>query len=261
MKVIQALIISGFLLGTCIAYPNMAGHCKSGSISDHAPSLHGAIGDGNLDNGNYFLNSNENGILDSAADASLSTGVDHYISLNGVDGATFRGFLFRLSGADGADATGLMTITDASSPDSLNMNGCGSGSSGISHNNKSDKSTVDIIIRSDQPIDLVLEVTVVEKNNSNEKNHWHYEKFDLKLEAQATVSPTAPQPTANPTTSEPSPSPSAHPSGNPTTSGAPTISMNPTVMDSPPTSSAWGFSAWTTLVSATLAAVTAAVVA
>ena len=55
MKTIQALIISAFLLGTCIAYPNMAGHCKSGPISDHAPSLHGAIGDSNLDNGNYFL--------------------------------------------------------------------------------------------------------------------------------------------------------------------------------------------------------------
>lgn len=258
MQAIQLLIISACFLRSCIAYPTLAGHCKSGPISDYTSS-HGSIGDGNLDNGNYFLSSNENGILDSGVDASLSIGVDHYISLNGMDGAKFRGFLFRLSGANGADATGLMTTTDASSPDSSNMSNCGSGSSGISHNNRNDKSTIDIIIRSDQPIDLVLEVTVVEKNNSNEKNHWHYEKFNLKLEAQATATPTAPQPTANPTTSKPSPSPSAKLSSNPTTSSAPTISMNPTALNSP-TSSAWGFSAWTVLVSATIAAVTVAVI-
>ena len=37
----------------------------------------------------------DNGLLfDSGVDSSLSTGVDHYISLDGVDGAKFKGFLF-----------------------------------------------------------------------------------------------------------------------------------------------------------------------
>lgn len=246
MKASHPLIISAFLLGRCIAYPTQAGHCQSGPISQHTSSHGTDDRDRDLDKGNYFLNSNENGILVSGVESSLSTGVDHFISLNGEGSAKFRGFLFRLSGANGVDATGVMKITDASEPDSTDMTGCGSGSSGISHNKSSDKSTIDVVIRSDQPIDLVLEVTVVVKNGFGESNMWHYEKFDLKLEAPATASPTAPQPTASPTTA------------------APTMSMTPTTLDSSApsagTSSAWGFSAWTTLVSVTLATVAAAVI-
>jgi len=209
-KLSLAILLS--LLTRSLAYPNGAGHCEAGAAILADDGSHGEQGSGGVTAGGFMILSNAFGWITS--DATLPTGVDHYISING----DFRGFLFRLSAPNGDDVSSSMKLTDAAAEFGKSSDSsCGAGNVGFTHKSASDKTTIDVIIRHDTPVDLLLEITVVKKNSPTEVNAWYYEAFNLKLEdfpspPTATSAPSVEGQTKSPTAS-PTISSSDKPSG------------------------------------------------
>jgi hypothetical protein len=239
------------------AYPFGAGHCSSGTAI--ANISHGNIGSGSLRNGNYQvrMSSSSNSGDGSSSSTStfipgpptfLSTGTDYTLTLTIRDDSIiassnhfFRGFLFRLSGKQGENVRDAMTISPdfrLIGKDHTTM--CSSIVSGVTHTNAIDKTTVDVLLRFDEPIPRVqLEVTVVQSNNPSGSNLWHYDSYDLVV---LQAPPSTNVPTSNPSV-EPSSVPSIHPS-NAIPSMKPSLESTTSPTTSYPSSSTH-FPSWT----------------
>ena len=184
MKSILYLTVLLSMLTKTQSYPAGAGHCSSG---DAVKVGHGASGNNGAVTGKYMVQSNTTGAMDSSLPTELPTGIDHYISLSGVNGQTFKGFLFRLSETNGKDVSKSMKVTDASAPFSKKaLPDCGRGNVGYTHNDNIKKSSVEVIINHDNPVDLLLEITVVE-----ETVNWYYEAFKIKLTGNSATKSSA----------------------------------------------------------------------
>ncbi len=198
MKLLLSLILVS-LFSNSLGRSNGAPHCDPGGQS--TGNGHGSKRSGRLVGGDYFLSSGGQE-LSSGSDFSLTTGVDHTISLK-AGGDDFKGFLLRLSGTNGENAGGIMKIAPSSNSFGKASSFCGNEVSGVTHSSPLLKDSIDVIVRHNEAIDLKLEVTVVK-----EKAIWYFEEFSLKMEAPPPTPPTPTPPTPTPPTpTPPSPSP------------------------------------------------------
>lgn len=238
------------------AYPFGAGHCSSGTAI--ANISHGNTGSGSLRNGNYQVRMSSNNSGDGSSSSStfipgpptfLSTGIDYTLTLTIRDDSIiassnqfFRGFLFRLSGKQGENVRDAMTISpDFRSIGKDHTTMCSSIVSGVTHTNAIDKTTVDVLLRFNEPIPRVqLEVTVVQSNNPSGSNLWHYDSYDLVV---LQAPPSTNVPTSNPSV-EPSSVPSIHPS-NVNPSMKPSLESTSTSPTTSYPSSSAHFPSWT----------------
>jgi len=263
LRVSRLLLLPILLVTNIVGSPSGASHCSSGT-SEMSNNSHGLNGSGSLSDGNYVVHlqtsTQQHTHLPPDTTTTLATGVAHTISLNAGTATNFRGFLFRLSGKNGEVVKTSMTIADSSAIFGKPLNICADNVAGITHDNNSDKTTIDVIIQYDEPIELLLEVTVVKANNPKGSNLWYHSSYDFNLEEDDTISstmggvpksPTAGsmEPSSDPTndttgspsevpSSEPSLSleptipPSAEPSSGPSTSMLPSISIEPSMIPS-----------------------------
>jgi hypothetical protein len=178
------------------AFPMGAGHCDTGKAI--ANGAHGTSGSGSLANGNYELRILEEIASDAASSwscpskkmkpnrkASLYTGTEYTITLSSKDaddGGYFKGFLIRLSGKQGEDHVKEALILG---PESASVGQdhplCipHPGVAGVTHVNPIDKTTVDVILSFNQPVEALLEVTVVRNNDPMGNNLWYYDSYDI----------------------------------------------------------------------------------
>ncbi len=197
MKLIVSLILIS-LFSNVLGRSTGAPHCSAGG--QETGNGHNTKRSGRLIGGDYFLSNGEQE-LTSGSHFTLTTGVDHRISLK-ARGDDFKGFLFRLSGANGENAGGIMKIAPSSDSFGKASGICDDDVSGVTHSSSSLKDSIDVIISHDDPIDLKLEVTVVKQ-----KTTWYFEEFSLKIEAPPPTPPTPTPPTPTPVTSAPTPKP------------------------------------------------------
>jgi hypothetical protein len=95
----------------------------------------------------------------------------------------------RLTGKQGENVKEVMTI----SPDFMSMGKnhtmCTAMVAGVTHTDATDKKSVDVILRFDEPIDVaLLEVTVVKSNKPMSSNLWYYSAYDIVVVSSATSS-------------------------------------------------------------------------
>ena len=237
----HSILLFVFFLSIIIsvhAYSSGAGHCRTGkAISNFS---HGRSGT-TLQDGNYNLYFNGN-IIDPTSTINLPTGIKHIITLKHDDGGSFRGFLFRLSGKGdevvNSNMKQIMNVNTGFEEIAQNSWRCehDANIAGITHQTSRTKSSVEITLNHNLPMNLQLEMTVV-----FQKTTWHYTSYDITLQESVTTE----EPTEGPTRISSSPSltpsyvgetvvPSSHPSIVPTAMGSvepspyPSISFSPT---------------------------------
>lgn len=118
--------------------------------------------------------------LDPSKTTTVGIDVDHTFQIISSDNAGFKGFLLRLSGKNGENASTTLVAVDSFAK----VNGlCNSDVSGITHRNSNKKSSVEVTLNHPQQAELFLEVTVVTTSSSN----WAYDSFDISIAGNSTA--------------------------------------------------------------------------
>lgn len=161
------------------AWPGQAGSCKSGTA---VSGSHLADDTGPLSKAGYqvviddmVLSSDGSSVLTAGQKQSMSLQVD-----DTVDG--FRGFLIRLSGAQGEDVSSSLVISEADDSVKI-MPGCETTVAGLTHTGRDVKKSVSSVIAA--PCDasqLLLEVTVVRENRGGANDGWYYDSYTIDVD-------------------------------------------------------------------------------
>lgn len=212
--------------GIVRAYPNVAGHCSpGGDLHSKSMNAHGEGGGDNIEDFDFevvaqSIDTPSPIILDPSGSTFLVPDVRYTITLRAEKSARsgFKGFLFRLRGRGGEDASTALTVIPSMKSDSQELNFCGARASGISHTNNEMRTSMSIYFKIKEEGDFLLEVTVVQQNNPYPANGWGYSSYKLDLQKDSR------DPTLLPTPSSTSDSPSNFPSDFP--SSAPSESMS-----------------------------------
>eukprot|EP00979_Chaetoceros_neogracilis_P015643 scaffold6294_cov268-Chaetoceros_neogracile.AAC.10 len=180
-------LITLSILGVSNSYSSGAGHCRSGTaIENRGP--HGRPGSGSLSAGRYRL-SIDGDPLDPGTAITLATGKEHTITLGNTANGKFRGFLFRLSDKAGGNVKSSIQVSPDFSTLGQSSFRCANDVGGITHVNGNDKTAVAVVVTSNDPIDMFLEVTVVKSTQSS--GLWHFDSYDISFEAESTDEPTS----------------------------------------------------------------------
>jgi hypothetical protein len=164
------------------AYPYGAGSCNSVNPLGEGHLVGGVVTSGQVSAASLQLTI-DGKVVDPKVTFSFPTGKDLNITLGSATGATFRGFLMRISTSANNDTTGFLKVGSDSTVQVLGL--CTAIKiGGISHVARLKKSKVSGVLRVNKPIDnLKLEVTVVR----NGETDWFKSDYILKA---ATSSPT-----------------------------------------------------------------------
>jgi hypothetical protein len=79
------LLFSGNIV-TVTAYPNQAGHCSTGNLSNKSGGAHGNVGNGSLDNGNLVMKLDSTDIDAGASSTTITAGKTYSLTLSRKDG-------------------------------------------------------------------------------------------------------------------------------------------------------------------------------
>lgn len=196
------------------AYPNQAGHCESGgdldskSLNAHGPGGGDDIEDLGLQITLTTSDSSSTITLDPSVTTFLESDTRYTITLStksSSSAAGFRGFLFRLKGRRGEDASNTLSVIPSKASISQELDFCGDFASGISHSEaKLLKNSIPIyLFFTKESGDLLLEVTVVQDNKPPPSNNWGYSTYKLKFFGKdfGTPSPRTNEPSNYPTIS------------------------------------------------------------
>jgi hypothetical protein len=265
------VVLSMCILRTTMASPSGASHCNSGKTNVLFSIAHGKDGSGSLLDGGYSLNilnadvpqlivpddDNDSAMMNMANGVTVPTAVSHTLSLRPSNNNTinkFRGFLFRLSAKNDNDVKSSFAIAPNYSQYAKISALCTENVTGITHDNNMDKEEIQFSLNHPESIELLLEVTLVEKNQLNPtvQKLWYYDRYTITLEDNLVSTPpdpisAPPDPTDAPcgdeessentletlATSEES---SQMPSNSSKPSGHPSISLNPTASTGPSSS-------------------------
>lgn len=114
---------------------------------------------------------------------SLAANVSHVVTLH-TDGSgreDFKGFLFRLSGADGEDASGSLVMLEGDGDVQL-LKGCPNDVAGYCHTYHDSKKSVSVMLSHPcEAPNLTLEVTVVAGNKGLDSDGWYYSPYDITI--------------------------------------------------------------------------------
>jgi len=179
----KAIILSAVILAllptSTLGYPHKAGHCNSGPLGDNSFGAHGADGSGAIEDGDYKIKINKKSVTDGDS-ISVTAGKEIPIQLKGTKGSKFKGFLLRLSGGSGVDASDSLSVKGSQA---IDLDSCGSKVAGICHNNNDEKGGVTVDFNYDSDAILTLEVTVVKENTFTSRNAWYYSSYTINVES------------------------------------------------------------------------------
>jgi len=195
-RTLVVTVVIQYLSRGALAFPSKAGSCRSGGGvgGSHLDGTNGALTEG----GYRVLIDSEP--LDSAITKTLEAGKAYNIV---VDGATFKGFLIKLSGKNGTDASSSLTMNDGDSSTQV-LDGCEETATALCHTSNDGKSSASgTIMHSGKDEGLTLEVTVVKENNDATGNFWYYAPFPLQVKSAATPQEILPEPPQPPTNMTP----------------------------------------------------------
>jgi len=167
-------------------------HVLANSIGSSTCAAGQSIASGHGGTGKTFAESNlvlkwGGDEFDPSATNTIRAATDHPLTLTTDNGSKFKGFLLRLSGKNGATASSTTFVAvDSSSSQVSDL--CTSDVIGITHTDAKGKSSVAFTLNHPEAAEMLLEVTVVTKNQIS----WAYAAFDLNISADdtATASPT-----------------------------------------------------------------------
>ena len=173
------------------AYPTAAGHCSSGDLSGKF-SPHGDTGRGPLTNGSLQVKFGSS-VLQTGSTNTVNPNQQYTVTIAADSGLFFRGLLFRLSGTNGEDVEGTLSI--GSDNNVQIKSGCADGISAVTHTNSNDKTRVSFNFEYTKSAnaDVLLEVTVVRQRAANS---WYYSSYNLQIGNENGNVPTS-SPTEN----------------------------------------------------------------
>ena len=180
------------------AYPNQAGHCKEGPLSNKSGGWHGDEGSGSLSYGNLIVSIGD-AQLSPDSILTIERGIRYKVQIKAGNPETkkYRGFLFRLASIDGYD------MYDVLSESSFNVQRkttslCSTIVAAMTHTNNQLKSFVEFYL--EVPVDsdpvnvemmeLRLDMTVVEEV-AGASDDWYYDLFRLVVVNENGAIPTA----------------------------------------------------------------------
>lgn len=186
------------------AYPEIAGHCTSGgNLYVKSRFGHGEGGGDNIEKIGYeiIVESRDSSdpliTLDPSGKNTLRKDNSYTVTLKTKTNKDtgFKGFLFRLKGENGEDASQALSIMPAMGDESQELDFCGEDASGISHRERSIKTSIPISLYFKNSANLLLEVTVVQENSyPNPMDDWGYSAYKLVMASGRPNNPT-PSPT------------------------------------------------------------------
>ena len=154
-----------------------------------ANQFHGLDGSGSLDDGNYGLDLLADDGTSIRIEPSIETiftgSFDTTLSLKStVAGRKFRGFLLRLSAKNDPwlDVSSFLIVHSSSEVFAKPLNICEPFVAGLTHKDPIDKNEIKVVVLHNANVEVVLEVTVVEKNNPSGSNLWFYNRFEIQLQ-------------------------------------------------------------------------------
>ena len=165
------------------AWPSGFGHCDP-KVPTSFKSLHGSNGSGGLESGDITLSSTTDGTSTETSNldevtTTLDVGTVYTLTIESAGGEPYKGFLVRISDKSGADVSGGLVRTRTNDAKFLSF--CESNAVGITHTNYDLKSGVSMTLRSEVPVQLLLEVTVVTENNMHVKDAYYYSEYELTI--------------------------------------------------------------------------------
>jgi len=216
-----------------------------------ANQFHGLDGSGSLDDGNYSLDLLADDGTSTRIEPSIETiftgSFETTLSLKStVADRKFRGFLLRLSAKNDPklDVSSFLIVHSSSKAFAKPLNICEPFVAGLTHKDPMDKNEIKVVVQHNANVELVLEVTVVEKNNPSGSNLWFYNRFEIQLQGANVIVPYTSIPDIA-ATSVPSMQPSKvsdfpsagttesfSPSSTPSMSAVPTVSIAPSSLPS-----------------------------
>lgn len=190
------------------AFPSAAGHCSSGDLSGKS-SGHGENGGGSLSNGSLQVKFGSSA-LQTWTTKALNANQQYTVTIDFTTTNSnffFRGLLFRLSGKNGEDVTGTLSV---GSDNNVQLKtGCATGISAVTHTNNDDKTSVSFNFEYTESAnaDLLLEVTVVRQRAAD---NWFYSSYNLQIgNGSENVPTSSPVASGSGPTSSPVASPSS----------------------------------------------------
>lgn len=127
--------------------------------------------------------------LDPSETSTVGIGIRHTLKIISSGDAGFKGFLLRLSGKNGENASTTLVARDSfAKVNDL----CDADVIGITHVNANKKSSVEVTLNHPREAELFLEVTVV-----TTKYLWAYDSFDISVSGNSSANTF--EPTAFPT--------------------------------------------------------------
>lgn len=237
-KPLYTSILSLLCANIIEAFGSGAGHCMSGTPSIFKSS-HGSSGSGELQSGDITISTSTN-TSNLAEITTVETGTEYKLTINSVKGQAYKGFLVRVSDKNNGDASGVVTENTI---DTKSLSLCEANVVGITHTNRNLKSGISMALKSNLPIELLVEVTVVIENSMGVKDAYYYSAYELSMQDALTSSPT-PLPTRSLTpapTNLPTPAPTSSPTAVPETTAPTSIipltpstpTISPTAAESP----------------------------
>lgn len=233
--ILQIVLLLLYVVRPIDAFPGAAGHCDSGDLSGKF-SGHGEFGGGPLTNGSLRVKIGTS-ILQTFTAAQLNANQLYTVTLEFTTSSPsffFRGFLFRLSGQNGENVEGTLSV--GSDGNVQLKSGCDDGISAVTHTNRLDKTSMTFEFEYTESLsaNLFLEVTVVRERA---RDNWFYSGFNIQIGdggSSETDAPTLSPVSDSSETNAPSvtvtsgPGPTNAPTASPTASltSSPTASPN-----------------------------------
>lgn len=239
------LIFFKLHIGELHAYPNGAGHCEpGGDLSTLSSFGHGPGGGSRLERLDLEIVAEPifsagSTTLVPSEEVTLAADERQILTLKTVSGSSagFKGFLFRISGRNGEDASSALSLVPSMTSDTQLLDYCGDDASGISHTKNDVKDSIEVEFYFREQGKLLLEVTVVQDNNPYPQDGWAFSSYRLNIDGsrRSSIIPTAVPsdvPTSFIPTLSPMPSTSRIPTDEPTISSAPSSSAFPSTLPS-----------------------------
>ena len=194
------ILVFQWIIQPLTAYPNRAGHCKEGPLSNKSGGWHGDEGSGSLSNGNLIVSIGDTQLSPDST-LTIQRGKQYRVQIRAGNPEIrkFRGFLFRLASVDGYDVYDVLTES------SFNVQRkttslCSTIVAAMTHTNNQLKSFVEFYLEVPVDLDPVnvesmelrLDITVVEEV-AGASDDWYYDLFRLIVNENGAI------PTASPT--------------------------------------------------------------
>jgi len=178
----RMFLLPFLLLGLTNAFPSAPGGCSGGSAPVAGFHLSRDITTGPIEEGGFQI-SIDGEVLTTGTTFTISPGEDHTVTLETTSASFFRGFLIRIGETD---VSTLGAINPAPDETLASVAAVCSDVGGIGHNSGIEKTSINGVIRFDEPAsNMPVDVTVVVANRGNDST-FYFTSYSLTVSATST---------------------------------------------------------------------------